>query len=79
VKSRVHCVSVTQNSRDLGQLNLALRILFLKIRTPPDQFGLTLRMFFLKKTEICRAISGERQSSKKGQSVKQFNKVDEEK
>jgi hypothetical protein len=29
--------------------------------------------------EICRAISSKRQSSKKSQNVKQFNKVDKEK
>jgi hypothetical protein len=28
--------------------------------------------------EICRAISSEKQSSKKGQNVRQFSKVDEE-
>jgi hypothetical protein len=29
--------------------------------------------------EICRAISSERQSSKKGQNIRHFSKVDEEK
>jgi hypothetical protein len=55
-----------------------LRIPFLKIRTPPDQLGLALRMFFFKDgnlpSHICRETIKQKESG-----VKQINKVDEEK
>jgi hypothetical protein len=48
MKRRTQCIGVIQGSGDLTQFSLALRVLFLKVGTPLDQFSLISGMFFLK-------------------------------
>jgi hypothetical protein len=52
VKRRTQCIGIIQGSRDLSKFGLTLRVFFLEVSAPLDQFSLISGMFLLKSGDL---------------------------